>query len=74
MERNCSLLQEYADKIRLNSFYAYEPELISISRIKNIWIAIFDESRKTWKIIKSNNNIKPSNIAFISFKDTYSDL
>ena len=74
MEINFSSLQEYADKIRLNSFYADEPELISISRIKNIWIAIFDELRKTWKNIKCNNNIKPSNIVFISFKDTRSDL
>ena len=47
LERNCTSLQEYVDKMRLNSFFVDEPELISISRIKNIWIAIFDELRKT---------------------------
>ena len=74
LERNCTSLQEYVDKIRLNSFFVDEPELISISRIKNIWIAIFDELRKTWRIIKSKNDIKPINIAFISYRDTNCDL
>ena len=33
-------LDEYVKKIELTSFYADEPELIAISKIKKIWIAI----------------------------------
>ena len=40
LERNCNSLDEYVKKIELTSFYADEPELIAISKIKKIWIAI----------------------------------
>ena len=40
LERNCNSLEEYVNKIELTSFYADEPELIAISKIKKIWIAI----------------------------------
>ena len=34
LERNCNSLDEYVKKIELTSFYADEPELIAISKIK----------------------------------------
>ena len=74
LERGCETLAEYAEKIRNTNLYADEPELRAISKAKNIWIAIFDSTRSTWKIIKNPNNEKPVNIAFISFKDTNEDL
>ena len=40
LERNCNSLDEYVKKIELTSFYADEPVLIAISKIKKIWIAI----------------------------------
>ena len=67
LERNCESLLDYADHIRLKSFYADEPELITIAKLKKIWIAIYNETRKNWNIIKNNVNEKPRDIAFISF-------
>ena len=74
LERNCSSFEEYTNKVKTNSFYAEEPELIEISKVKKIWISIYDELRKKWKIIKDKDNSKPSGLAFIIFQDTGSDL
>ena len=38
------------------------------------WIAIYDELRKTWKIIKDKEGIKPKKIAYICYHDTEADL
>ena len=72
MERNCSSLEEYVEKI--SSFYADEPEIRAISKIKEAWIAIYDELRKTWKIIKDKEGIKPKKVAYICYHDTGADL
>ena len=74
LERNCESLLDYADHIRLKSFYADEPELITIAKLKKIWIAIYNELRKNWNIIKNNANEKPRDIAFISFTERKMDL
>ena len=50
-ERECDSLIEYTDKIRSSNFYADEPELKSIATLKNILIAIYIDSKKSWKII-----------------------
>ena len=41
LERNFNSFEKYVKKIELTSFYADEPELIAISKIKKIWIAIY---------------------------------
>lgn len=46
----------------------------AISKIKNIWIAINNRTRKTWEIIKHEIDKKPERIAFISYYDTNNDL
>lgn len=74
VRRNCSSLEEYIEKIKNSSFYADEPEIRAISKIKEAWIAIYDELRKTWKIIKDKTGIKPKKIAFICYQDTGADL
>ena len=74
LERNCESLLDYTDHIRLKSFYADEPELITIAKLKKIWIAIYNETRKNWNIIKNNVNEKPRDIAFISFTGKKMDL
>ena len=74
LERNCESLLDYAEHIRLKSFYADEPELITIAKLKKIWIAIYNETRKNWNIIKNNVNEKPRDIAFISFTERKMDL
>ena len=66
-ERNCSSLNEYINKIKNTNFYADEPELLAIAKIKRIWISIYNKQFKNWNILKNSENAKPNNIAFIYF-------
>ena len=68
-ERNCSSLNEYINKIKNTNFYADEPELFAIAKIKRIWISIYNKQLKNWNILKNSENVKPINIAFIYFNN-----
>ena len=59
-ERECDSLIEYTDKIRSSNFYADEPELQAIATLKNIWIAIYIDSKKIYtKKIKTYRKALP---------------
>ena len=45
--------------------------MIAISKIKEIWICIFDSNIKSWRIIKHNEYNRPKNIAFLYFNNKY---
>ena len=67
LERNCSSLEEYANKVKIIPFIPMNLDLIAISKVKRVCISIYDEQRKKWKIIKDKENSKPSGLAFIIF-------
>jgi len=58
--RNCKNIQELAEKIKNRNFYADHLEIYFLSKLLNIIIAIYNENKNKWDLIKHDEVIKPS--------------
>ena len=68
--RNCKNIQEFAEKVKNRNFYADHIEIYFLSKLLNIIIAIYNENKNKWDLIKHDEVIKPSEIAYIIFKES----
>ena len=73
-ERNCESTIELAKKIKNKNYYADHLEIYFLSKLLNIFIAIFNYNRNTWNIINHVDIKNPTNIAFVIFKESTHEL
>ena len=73
-ERNCKNKHELAEKIRNRNYYADHLEIYLLSKLLNIIIAIYNERRGKWVIIKHDETKNPIGIVFLNFKETDYEL
>ena len=73
-ERNCENVIEFAEKIKNKNFYADHPEIYYLSKLLNVYIAIFDYNRNKWSIINHIEVKNPKNISFIIFKESSHEI
>ena len=73
-ERNCDNIIEFSEKIKNKNFYAEHIEIYFLSKLMNIYIAIFNQKRNKWDIIKHIDVKSPSAISYVIFKESSHEI
>ena len=73
-ERNCINKKEFAEKVKNANFYGDHPEIHLLSKLLNSIIAIYNESKDRWTIIKHAKTTNPSKLALINFTESTHEL
>ena len=73
-EINCESTMELAEKIKNKNYYADHLEIYFLSKLLNIFIAIFNYNRNKWNIVNHVDIKNPTNIAFVIFKESTHEL
>jgi hypothetical protein len=73
-ERNCDNIIEFSEKIKNKNFYAEHIEIYFLSKLMIIYIAIFNQKRNKWDIIKQIDVKSPSAISYVIFKKSSHEI